>query len=355
MIVKANEFMSFLRKQGASEDGEFDEIWAPVRSSESNGQGEYSYRLLNEATDPLVRLDGYRTVDPIKTFFYRFRENVLPAEYSERKRLLLGVKACDLGGLQVLDQALLHGNFVDPAYKHWRETTTIVSADCTDTAESCHCILVNGLPYSESGFDLNLVKIDDEFSIQVGSGKGQSLIDSWKGQIPLKEPTPRQNEKIEQQRQELVDQLHDQNKPYFRSDEYEFLREKAMVSWAEESRSCVGCGACTNICPTCYCLILNDESQSAAFVKMRNYDSCQLHGYARVAGGGSPRPEMTNRFRHRYLCKFSYMVSDFDRLGCTGCGRCVDACPGNIDFRQVVKRILEDTNRDRVASSPETA
>ena len=74
---------------------------------------------------------------------------------------------------------------------------------------------------------------------------------------------------------------------------------------------------------------------------MRSFDSCQWNGYARVAGGATPRPKMFERFRNRYLCKFLFMKSNFDLLGCTGCGRCTEACAGNIDFRKVVKRVTD--------------
>ena len=119
------------------------------------------------------------------------------------------------------------------------------------------------------------------------------------------------------------------------------MRRSEQAGWRKESAECVGCGACTHICPTCYCLILNDESNSGQFIKVRSYDSCQWQGYARVAGGATPRPKMTDRFRNRYLCKFIYMQGDFGRLGCTGCGRCTDACPAGIDFRSAVKNLLD--------------
>jgi len=64
-----------------------------------------------------------------------------------------------------------------------------------------------------------------------------------------------------------------------------------------------------------------------------------MYGYARVAGGGSPRHKMTERFRNRYLCKFDYMNHNFGEIGCTGCGRCTEACTAQIDFRKAVKNI----------------
>jgi len=49
---------------------------------------------------------------------------------------------------------------------------------------------------------------------------------------------------------------------------------------------------------------------------------------------------MDERFRHRYLCKLVSMKAEFGSLGCTGCGRCTEACAGGIDFREVVHRLM---------------
>ena len=56
-----------------------------------------------------------------------------------------------------------------------------------------------------------------------------------------------------------------------------------------------------------------------------------------VAAGDSPRPKMRDRFRNRYLCKFEYMLNDFNEKGCVGCGRCIDRCPVNLDIREALK------------------
>jgi len=80
-----------------------------------------------------------------------------------------------------------------------------------------------------------------------------------------------------------------------------------------------------------------------------------LNGYARVAGGGSPRPKMFERFRNRYLCKFNYMQSNFNEPGCTGCGRCIDTCPATIDFRNVINSVsnLKEVKTEHVSSESE--
>ncbi len=354
MIVKSEDLFAFFHKLAAGEIGAFHNVWLPFKSSNLEN-GEYFFTSLAEADeDTDSSIDGYRTVDPVKTFFYRFREHVLPAEYPSGKQLVAGVKACDLQALILMDRALINEEFVDPAYKHWRESVTVVSADCTDFAPSCHCILLNGMPYPEKGYDVNLSRIDDSYLVTTGSGKGEDFVALLKKETPWEEATPEHRDRVNQRRQEMVNRLHEANQSYFRSDAYEDLRAADMEHWEEESTSCVGCGACTNICPTCYCLILNDETTAEQFIKVRSYDSCQLFGYARVAGGGTPRPEMTQRFRHRYLCKFTLMPGDFDMLGCTGCGRCVDACPGNIDIRSVLKNIMDRSAKELEATPVET-
>jgi ferredoxin len=33
------------------------------------------------------------------------------------------------------------------------------------------------------------------------------------------------------------------------------------------------------------------------------------------------------------------MKQNFDIPGCTGCGRCIDTCPANIEFREVIDNV----------------
>ena len=177
--------------------------------------------------------------------------------------------------------------------------------------------------------------------LESGSDKGNALLELVRAHLAVETDDAGPRAEAAGRRARLVDDLKRQNAPFERSPDYSALRLREQAGWRKESTECVGCGACTHICPTCYCLILNDESHAGQFVKVRSYDSCQWHGYARVAGGATPRPKMTDRFRNRYLCKLIYMQGDFGRLGCTGCGRCIDACPGGIDFRSAVKSLLD--------------
>ncbi|MBN1465490.1 4Fe-4S dicluster domain-containing protein [candidate division KSB1 bacterium] len=329
MLIKVKDLHAFLQKVVSDNIDGITDVIFPT----SDGAGHSVFTTLDSNSE--IILDSYRTVDPAKILFYLTRERMAPDEFSPKKRLILGIKACDLKALELMDQALINQEFVDPAYKHWRESSIIVTTDCGVAGKTCHCNLLDGHPYAESGFDLNLSRLDDAYIITVGSDKGKTVLDLMKNEFQLMEAPAHMQDQVDQNRRAVEKQLEAQNAAFVRSDAFDRWRTVAPQLWADESRQCIGCGACTHICPTCYCLILNDETDEK-FIKERSYDSCQLHGYARVAGGGTPRPDMNKRFRNRYLCKFDYMVHNFGKIGCTGCGRCTEACAAEIDFRQVV-------------------
>jgi sulfhydrogenase subunit beta (sulfur reductase) len=337
MIVKTSDLLSFLVRCQKEKLGQFEQVIVP-RKSFNAGMVQTYFTEIGENIE--IMLDSYRTVDPLRALFYFARETILPAK-SGKKRLIVGVKSCDLAALKVLDRALINENFVDPIYQSWREQTTIVATDCMEVGASCHCILVDGKPWAEENFDINLSPLNNSYLITVGSKKGEDLLKLLKEHLELVQPHGDERDKIKHNRQAIERKLKEQNAQYLRKGDYENLRKSPIESWIEDSRTCVGCGGCTNICPTCYCIILNDETTAKQFVKVRSTDSCQLHGYAKVAGGATPRPKMYQRFRNRYLCKFDYMKSNFDLIGCVGCGRCIDVCPGEIEFRAGVQKNMQ--------------
>jgi len=336
LVIHADDLLDFLRRCLSERIGPYREVYLPVRSDDDGPA--VTLAPLRENARPI--LDGARAVDPAKLLLYGIRERVAPFDQESLPVLLTGVKACDIKALEILDRALINDDFVDPVYRSWRERTTVLSADCTDAAPTCHCTLVGGKPYPETGFDANAARFGDHFYLEAATPKGKHFLDLVRANARVDTVHNTIPPAVEARRGEMTARIEAQSAAFARPAEYDRLKASPTEAWKEGSRECVGCGACTNICPTCYCLILNDESRAADFVKVRSYDSCQWHGYARVASGASPRPRMDERFRHRYLCKLVTMNGEFGTLGCTGCGRCTDACPGGIDFREVVHRLL---------------
>jgi len=336
-LIHSDELVTFLRRCLDEKLGPYREVHLPVWPADRDSP-HASLALLRENVRPA--LDGHRATDPAKLLLYGVRERVAPFSAGPAPGILAGVKACDIQALEILDRALINGDFVDPAYKSWRDRTTVLSFDCTDTAPTCHCTLAGGKPYAETGFDANAARFGDHYFLSAGTDKGRALLDLVRKHVRVDTTHDQIPAPVEARRAEMKAKVEAQSAAFARPNNYAHLRSIPSEGWKQESAECVGCGACTHICPTCYCLILNDESRAGNFVKVRSYDSCQWHGYARVASGASPRPRMDERFRHRYLCKLVSMKTEFGSLGCTGCGRCTEACAGGIDFREVVHRLM---------------
>jgi sulfhydrogenase subunit beta (sulfur reductase) len=338
LLIHTDQLIAFLRRCAEEHLGPYGTVHVPIFPAEGDSPRSYLARLAGQER---LALDGYRSVDPAKILVYGVREKVAPVGVGSQAGLLAGVKACDIKALELLDRALINDEFADPAYSAWRERTTVLSFDCTEAGPTCHCTLVGGKPYAETGFDANAARLGSHYFLSAATEKGQVLLDLIRKHIRVDTAHDKMPPGVEARRAEMVDKVKAQNVEFERSDDYARLRQSDVEAWKRESADCVGCGACTNICPTCYCLILNEEGGNGLSVKVRSYDSCQWHGYARVAGGASPRPKMHERFRNRYLCKLVLLKSQFGSLGCTGCGRCTDACPGGIEYRAAVHRLME--------------
>ncbi|MHC4982968.1 MAG: 4Fe-4S dicluster domain-containing protein [Planctomycetota bacterium] len=271
----------------------------------------------------------------------RYGPQASPATATETKQLvLLGVRACELRARKYLDEVMLAGEFDDPAYRARREATTIVSCDCVAFADSCFCTSVGGAPFATEGFDINLSPLNSGWLAEVATDKGRELL----GRRDLVEAGPGYFERRDQVRRQMTERVSKQNANFaFAADDTSQPRlpEGADDAWQGFAADCVECAACTHICPTCHCFYLYDQLLGPdAFERVRTWDSCLLSTYHRMAGGENmkltPRARLSSRLANRILHKFTYSPQQYGMLGCVGCGRCVDACLGAIDIRQVV-------------------
>ena len=315
-------------------------------------EGEICHlRNVKEELDSYQYNPEKRPLEPLKMFIFPPKEIVAhyfgkDSDSSKKpvsKQIVWGIKACDLTSLETWKVIFAQGELAEPEYKKRLDSTILVSSDCTNVGETCFCHLLEGEPYSREGFDLNLSPTKDGFIIEIGSEKGKKLIVQNK---ELFRQTSSEERKIkEKDRAKCLEELKEVNKHFeFKKPLTEIMKSNyESFHWKDVSQDCIECGACTNICPTCYCFLLYDGKKKDLdeYLKMKIWDSCQLLNFARVAGGENPRKKLFERVRYRLTHKFDYFPDGYDLIACTGCGRCIDACMGKIDMREIFKKLDE--------------
>ena len=316
-------------------------VFAPYK----NGTNRY-FKQLTSSVDPIV-IGEARTTEPLKTFFTQAREKVAEVFNSEvpdekgKPFAIVGVKACDLKGFLVQDQVFLQNGSKDPIYARAREDNLIISADCTLALETCFCLSLAHNPYPESHFDINLSEVEGGYIVDVGSPKGQKILDADRSLFQEAPPWAIKEKEARREKivREVQGKIEEHDVPH--QDQFPGMIERNYESpiWKEESKNCVECGSCNTICPTCHCFLLTDQ-KTEQLNRIRQWDSCMLRGFARVAGGGNPRSGLWMRLRNRFEKKFDFFPKVADINACTGCGRCISGCPANIDIRRILKRLV---------------
>jgi len=311
-------------------------LYVPVRQDKN-----LAFERLSENNFNSVELDSYRATQPLKSFLFFFYEQITNIKKYPNMRgsAVLGLKACDLNSLQLYDKTFLEGEFAEPFYKRRRQDLLLISSDCQKPIESCFCTVLGANPYPEEYFDINISRISAGYIVDINSEAGEEFIKSKKDFF--KKVVDRSIlMKREAKRRAAVETVEGFNSHFdIKAPFLNMLRQKLMSKvWNEQSKTCVTCGACTQICPTCYCFLIEDVKSD----KFRYWDSCQYTGFARVAGNANPRKKVYERLRHRYLHKFDYIHESFGFDGCTGCGRCIQACQGKIDMRKVLSELKKD-------------
>jgi formate hydrogenlyase subunit 6/NADH:ubiquinone oxidoreductase subunit I len=316
-------------------------VYAPFRS----GDNRYYKRISAEGLQDAV-LSEIRAVQSIKSFYLPARARIAGyfSEAISQKRTrplaVVGAKSCDLASLKVMDYVFKQDPFKDPIYISERDEGLIISADCTSHGESCFCVSLGIMPYPTEDFDINLSEIESGYVVDVGSVKGEKIIRDYfklfqKAELYIE----RKKKNRDRLKERLLAHVRDKRIPAKESIQSLFKKKFDSGLWEEVAKQCVECGACNVICPACHCFILKDQAGDRGFERLRLWDSCLLLSFAMVAGGANPRKLLAERLRNRFNKKFNFFPDAIGRFGCTGCGRCSDACAGKIHIDEVLSRL----------------
>ena len=255
--------------------------------------------------------------------------------------VVLGSRACDAAGIAALRSVFVWQGEDDPLFLERYERTTVVTLACLRGDRSCFCTSVGLAPDATEGSDLLLREtVAGNFVVEPVTDKGKKLVARWASHFeegteslrPVIPPPVIEKSDVEKILGWLSDPSHYQD-----------------AVWTEHAAKCLGCGACTYVCPTCHCFDLTDEGSAFEGERRKNWDACQFDHFAAHASGHNPRALQSQRWRNRFMCKFHFYPTKFSAKGCVGCGRCIRVCYVGLDIAEMMEKVsgLAEANPSR--------
>lgn len=247
--------------------------------------------------------------------------------------VIFGGRPCEAASLASL-RSVFTWDFTDEFYTRREDNLLVMTIGCTAFDDECFCTTVGLSPESTEGSDLYLLE-DAEgagWFVEAVSEKGEKFM---KDHADAFTDTPKGAKKAELALPEKIEGV-----------DLEKISEKLADTahygddaWAELTRKCIGCGACTFSCPTCHCFDITDEGTAFEGERRKNWDACQFDHFTLHASGHNPRDTQFKRWRNRFMCKFHIYPGKFSSKGCVGCGRCIRVCPVRLDITEVMEAL----------------
>jgi len=317
------------------------EVIAPVKDS----SGKVDYRAVKQAAElalgealPRKSLKEFFLPQTECLFYFKQVKNdveLTPVPTTFGPRIVLGAKPCDAAAVDILDR-VFDWDYHDELWFGRRQATTIVTLACPMVDEFCFCTAVDIEPATRQGADMVIVPVAGGYHVETVTEKGEALVTKYAkyfsdGGKQAEADTFRAEAKAKVEK----------NLGINTKDVRAWLETHFEDGlWHELAWRCHGCGACAAVCPTCHCFDIVDESEGVnQGTRRRNWDTCQAGKFTLHASGHNPRGEQCNRCRQRVSHKFMIYPERFGVLLCTGCGRCVRACPGGMVLPEVLRRV----------------
>ena len=333
-ISRLNELFSTISKEKM--------LYIPA--NDSAGQAKFT-----PWQDGLVLTNQLNTVRSAKDLFFPQVENLVSFKTSGKTIeivenraqpqpfVVFGVRACDCRSFDILDRVFL-SDPVDTFYQARREQGVVITLACSRPAETCFCG-VFGIDAADPAGDVTCWMDAENLYWRANTQKGEALTQCLSMLEDCEEDAVAAQQK---QIRKILQKL-----PLNDLDLTGFTGERMMEifnspQWAALSESCLGCGTCTFVCPTCQCYDVQDFDNGREVCRFRCWDSCMYSDFTMMAHGTN-RPTQKERFRQRFMHKLVYFPNNNEGIfGCVGCGRCLQKCPIHMNIVKVAKSLKED-------------
>jgi ferredoxin len=297
-----------------------------------------------EALQPDMYLNTVRSAkqhffpatEPIVKFAYQGKDiKVADVDETAEETVIIGLRPCDAAAFSTID-LIFNYEYKDKFYIQRRQKATLVTVACEQADEACFCTSFGLAPDSAEGSDILLKKdADGKWFAAVNSEKGDKLVER------INNFNPDEKEIISG---DVYNKVKEKIRPSLDTEKIKNWLDNNFNSdfWDEYSSRCLGCASCAFLCPACHCFDIVDEMHYDKGVRRKNWDACQFPVFTLHSSGHNPREAQAKRYRQRVMHKFNYYPERFNKNLCTGCGRCVRACPVNLDIYEVVSSAVKE-------------
>jgi NAD(P)H-flavin reductase/formate hydrogenlyase subunit 6/NADH:ubiquinone oxidoreductase subunit I len=294
---------------------------------------KFAFGQLNSSSE--LRLDYDVTLLPPKKYFFPQRETLVTYDVANgffakdpthlKPTVIIGVHPYDIVALLHMDE-IFRETKSDPYYFEKRKSSIIIGVNIQNMSKWCFAPQM-GCATVDYGYDLMLTDLGNRYAINVGSQKGEALLDKYAKNVT--DAFARDIQLVGQKKQEIINSS--QQKFNFPTELIPELLSKTYEKsgfWEKHAEKCLACGSCVLVCPTCYCFDVKEEPDLSLKEgeRIRTWDGCLLEDFAKIASGENFRPTRPTRYRHRYFKKGKYLFDRFGFVSCVGCGRCSSNC-----------------------------
>ncbi|MEM3000210.1 MAG: 4Fe-4S dicluster domain-containing protein [Candidatus Bathyarchaeia archaeon] len=294
---------------------------------------KFAFGPLESASE--LRLDYDVTILPPKKYFFPQRETLVTYDLAKgfaakspieaKPMVIIGVHPYDIVALLHMDE-IFRETKSDPYYFEKRQASIIIGVNIQKMSKWCFAPAM-GCAVIDYGYDLMLTDLGNRYAINIGSQRGEQLLDKYAKNV--KPALARDIQLVGQKKREVMEMS--QQKFDFPPELIPELLSKSYEKsgfWEKHAEKCLACGSCVLVCPTCYCFDVKDQADLSLEYgeRIRTWDGCLLEDFAKIASGENFRPTRPTRYRHRYFKKGKYLFDRFGFISCVGCGRCSSNC-----------------------------
>ncbi len=320
----------------------------PLYIPQMNTSGNSDFKIWTKGAKLSKAL---KTIRSAKDFFFPKTEHMVSMKIEgknvsvedPRKELedfvIFGVRACDAASFKIVDDVYLNMTPVDSYYKNRRDHGTVITLACTAPVDTCFCSTY-GIDATNPAGDVSSWLSEGKYYFRANTEKGEAFVKKVSSLLSESDETA-----VEKQQKEVkgkIEKLPFAHLDLSKWNGKDMLKIFNSKVWDDLYQTCLGCGTCTYICPTCMCFDVRDFDTGNGNIKQfRCWDSCMYSDFTQMAAE-NPRHTQKERFRQRFMHKLVYYpMAHEDNFQCVGCGRCLESCPIHMNIVKVIKSYNE--------------